>query len=72
MIGMGPRMLGLQSSAFAAASASSGVMVVLLFLRQGTHIRSNFWIVDICDRHIGVIPSFLHPCSRELESGNPP
>ena len=45
---------------------------VLFFLRKGADIRSNFWIVDICDRHIGVIPSFLHSRSRELESGNPP
>ena len=45
---------------------------VLLLLRKGANICSSFWIVDICDRHIGVIPSFLHSRSRELESGNPP
>ena len=36
------------------------------------NIYSNFWIIDIYDRYIGIIPRFLYPRSRELESGNPP
>ena len=48
-----------------------GSDVCLFICRESRNKRSDLRIVRVRDWKIGIIPGFLHPPNRELESGNP-